>query len=453
MGPGERVLLLTSSTRDEMARRLAVPDDELLDEATSSIAVAPGGGPVRLAVIEPSARTLALARNVVARGTAWQGRSDLWFTAGPLLAAGKGKIAFLFPGFEPELEPRVDDVADHFRLGRPHLSGGDELVERSLDVIAVGRLLADALRHLGVTADVMAGHSLGEWTAMIVSGLYERTAIDEFVATLRPGMLDVPDLVYAALGCGADRALAAIAGLPDVALSHDNCPHQSVICGSRLSVDVAVERLRADQVMAQAMPFKSGFHSPMLAPYLGPVRASFDRLPIHRPSVPVWSATTVGPFPDDPAAVRDLVLRHLLEPVRFGPLTRRLHREGVRAFVQVGPGSLPGFVDDTLRDERYLAVTANVASRSGLAQLRRVAAALWTEGHDVRWDRLAASGTSRSGTATPSRTTVRLDLGNPLVRLNGATPRIVVPGLDVAGSDGAIMEAPLGRVGRPPGAF
>ena len=122
----------------------------------------------------PPTRTLALARKVVARGTPWQGRSDVWFTADPLLVNPTRKIAFLFPGFEPEFEPRVDDVADHFRLARPHLSGGDELVERSLDIIAVGRLLADALGRIGVTPDVMAGHSLGEWTAMIASGLYER---------------------------------------------------------------------------------------------------------------------------------------------------------------------------------------------------------------------------------------------------------------------------------------
>ena len=104
----------------------------------------------------------------------------MWFTADPLLVNPTTKIAFLFPGFEPEFEPRVDDVADHFRLARPNLSGGDELVERSLDIIAVGRLLADALGRIGVTPDVMAGHSLGEWTAMIASGLYDR-AVDRRV--------------------------------------------------------------------------------------------------------------------------------------------------------------------------------------------------------------------------------------------------------------------------------
>ncbi|MEA2974313.1 MAG: hypothetical protein QOG82_2771 [Actinomycetota bacterium] len=446
---GERVLLLAASTTDDLARQLAASDDDLLAAACVS-ATAPAGGPVRLAIVAPSIRTLALARKVVTRGTPWQGRSDLWFTVDPLLVNQTTKIAFLFPGFEPEFEPRVDDVADHFRMARPNLSGGDELVERSLDIIAVGRLLADALGRIGVRPDVMAGHSLGEWTAMIASGLYDRASIDEFVATLRPGVVEVPDLVYAALGCGAARATTAIAGLPDIAVSHDNCPHQSVICGSRRSVDLAVERLRADQVMARPMAFRSGFHSPMLAPYLQPVRDSFGRLPIHRPSVPVWSATTVGPFPDDPAAVRDLVIRHLLEPVRFGPLTRRLHADGVRAFVQVGPGSLPGFVDDTLGGRRYLAVTANVANRSGMAQLRRVAAALWTEGGDIRWDRLSAP---TAAAAAPSRTTVRLDLGTPLVRLNGSAPQITaaqITAAQITGSDGPTVDADLIESGGNP---
>jgi len=443
----ERVLLLTGSTAADLARQLDVADHDLLARATVAPAAPAGAsgpaGPARLALVAPTSRTLALARKVVARGTPWRGRSDVWFSADPLLVGG-ARIAFVFPGFEPDFEPDVDDVADHFRLARPVLGGGEELIERSVDIMAVGRLLAAALVRIGVAPDLLAGHSLGEWTAMIVAGLYDKDTVDGFVAALRQETLEVPDLVYAALGCGADVAARALEGLPDVAVSHDNCPHQSVICGAPASVDTAVERLRADRVLAQPMTFRSGFHSPMLAPYLDPVRAGFERLPVRRPETPVWSATSLAPFPDDPAAVRDLTLRHLLEPVRFGPLTRRLHEEGVRAFVQVGPGSLTGFVDDTLRDERYVAVAANVAGRPGMAQLRRTAAALWAEGLDVRWDRLAGADTTG---AAPSRTTVRLQLGTPLVRLNGSAPTLTLNGAGPASALGATGHPVVAELG------
>ena len=95
------------------------------------------------------------------------------------------------------------------------------------------------------------------------------------------------------------------------------------------------------------------------------------------------------------------MLRHLVEPVRFRELTQRLHETGIRAFVQAGPGSLTGFAEDTLRDLDFLTVAATVPQRDGLAQLRRVAAALWAHGLPVRIDRLetAATGTAITGTA------------------------------------------------------
>jgi phosphopantetheinyl transferase len=230
-------------------------------------------------------------------------------------------------------------------------------------------------------------------------------------------------VVFAALGCGADRAAAAIDGLEGVVVSHDNCPHQSIVCGDQAAVTAALDRLRQHGVGGQVLPFRSGFHSPMLAPYLGPIRDSVDRLPLRTPAIPVWSATTVAPYPTVDGAVRDLVVRHLVEPVRFGPLVARLAAEGARAFVQVGTGSLPGFIDDTLAGRDHLAVSANTPKRSGLDQLRRVAAALWTEGLAPRFDRLPRA--APPAPAEPRGRTVRLDLGAPLVRLGDSVVPLV----------------------------
>ncbi|OWY58719.1 hypothetical protein B7486_78460, partial [cyanobacterium TDX16] len=165
--------------------------------------------------------------------------------------------------------------------------------------------------------------------------------VDDFIASVDLDAVEVPDLVFAALGCGADQALAAIEGLDGIAVSHDNCPHQSVLCGTDAAVQQALARLGEQRVLGQVLPFRSGFHSPLLEPYLEPARRDVQRTPLAEPDLPVWSATTVAPYPDDPDEVRDLVIRHLVEPVRFRPLAERLHAEGVRAFVQVGVGSIP----------------------------------------------------------------------------------------------------------------
>lgn len=195
---------------------------------------------------------------------------------------------------------------------------------------------------------------------MVAAGMYRQDAADTFLDSLRPGSVKVPDLVYAALGCGTRRAEAALHGLDGVVVSHDNCPHQSVVCGAPAEVATVLERLKAEGVLGQELPFRSGFHTPMWEPYLGQVRAAFARLPLQRGTLPLWSATTCAPFPPEPEAVRELVVRHLLEPVRFRELTLRLYEDaGVRGFVTLGPGSLPGFIEDTLRDRPHYSVAAS----------------------------------------------------------------------------------------------
>ncbi|WP_129292912.1 type I polyketide synthase [Streptomyces lydicus] len=398
----ERTVLLAAHSPAELAEKLrsvgagaGAGEDagERVGGAGTGIPV--GDGPCRLALLGPTPQRRDLAAKILARGLPWRGRGEVWFTPspffGPYARETGARLAFVFPGLEAEPPPRVDDLADRMCLPRPAVSGGSGLVERAVDSLAVGRLLARALDRLGITPDLLTGHSLGEWTAMVVAGMYPPQAVDTFLGSLRPGSLAVPDLVYAALGCGAAQAAAALEGLERVAVSHDNCPHQSVICGAPEPLAEAVRRLAAQGVRAQEMPFRSGFHTPMWAPYLDQVGAAFDALPLRDPQVPVWSATTVAPFPEDPSEVRALVLRHLLEPVRFQHLTRRLYETGVRAFVQVGAGSLTGFIGDTLHGEDHLAVAAAGTRGGEEAQLLRTAVALWAEGIAPRWERLAPS--------------------------------------------------------------
>ncbi|MEA2504191.1 MAG: hypothetical protein QOG36_1234, partial [Actinomycetota bacterium] len=332
----------------------------------------------RLAIVDPTPERLALARKVIQRGSPWRGRNDVWFTNRPLLL--DGRIAFLFPGFEPEPLGNVDDIADRFGLLRPSIAGTGELVDQAVDIVAVGRLLAVALERLGITPHLLAGHSLGEWTAMIVSGMWKPEDGEDLDRLFRIGRTELPDAAYAALGCSAEQAAAAIGPLDGVVVSHDNCPHQSVVCGRPEHVDTLLATLRERGVLGQVVPFRSGFHSPMMAGFLEGNRPAFDALSLQQPSLPVWSATSVAPYPTDPAAVRDLVLRHLLEPVRFRELVEAMYLDGARAFVQVGAGSLMGFVHDTLGTREHLAIAALSTQHSGLAQLDRVAAALWVEG-------------------------------------------------------------------------
>ncbi|MDQ3901790.1 MAG: polyketide synthase dehydratase domain-containing protein, partial [Actinomycetota bacterium] len=417
----ERVLMLVGNTPAELAGQLAVSDSVLLDRDEPS--ACPSSGPCRLAIVGPSPRRLLLARRIVAQGKPWRGRDDIWFTTAPLHSpSAPAQLAFVFPGLEQEFHPRTDDVAEHFQLDRPRLGDNAALGQHAIGVLTVGRLLDAALRELGVVPDLVAGHSIGEWNAMNSAGIHPREAVEDVIASFDPATLRVPGLVFAALGCGADQAAEAISGVTGIVVSHDNCPHQSIICGDEAAVVSVLTRLQARGTSGQVLPFRSGFHSPMLEPYLRPILHTFASVPVHPSTIPVWSATTVDTYPDRPEDIRALVARHLLEPVRFGPLVRRLYEAGVRAFVQVGTGSLPAFVADTLTGLPHLAITANTAHRCGLDQLRRVAAALWVEGWAPRFDRLPSAATSIA--SPPTGHAMALGLGSPLIRLGPDGPTL-----------------------------
>ncbi|MER6563695.1 beta-ketoacyl synthase N-terminal-like domain-containing protein [Streptomyces sp. NPDC001027] len=418
----ERVLLLAADSPARLAALLDETDDTVRAAGLDPSRAHPDAGGTRLGIVEPTAKRLALARRAVAKKRAWHGRSDVWFRPGPLLGAGGGRLAFLFPGLEGDFTPQVDDVAAHFALPAPAVDGDrtGDVGRHGFGVVAVGRLLDSALRRSGIVPDAVAGHSVGEWTAMAAAGLYAGDEVDAFMAEFDPDTVAVPGLAFGAIGASAERVRAALrdeggarAGL---VLSHDNAPGQSMVCGPQTAVEDFVRAFRARGVLSQVLPFRSGFHTPMLKPHIGPIEAAAARFRLHAPHTPLWSGTTAAPFPADEDGVRSLFVRHLLEPVRFRQLAEALHAAGHTAYVQVGPGQLGSLVADTLSGRDHLVIAANSPHRTGLAQLRRVATALWTAGAAV--SPLLPTPSSAAGRRDARRRPpARLDLDGALVSL------------------------------------
>ena len=397
------------------------------------------GGPVRLALLDPTPERRDLARKVLDRGRPWRGKSDVWFAPRGLAHDG-GKLAFLLPGVEAAFAPKVDDLDGvPAAVAAAIAAPAHDLERRGLGVFALGHHLAGAL---GVRPDAIAGHSIGEWTGMVVSEMIAPDHAAAFVAGLVPGSLEVPDVVFAAVGCSAAGVEAALDGLDAIAVSHDNCPHQSIVCGRRDRVATAIARLAARGVLCQELPFRSGFHSPLFADYLAPHRRHLGALALQAPRVPLWSATTCAPYPADPDAIRALAIDHLVKPVRFRELTEALVESGVRAFVQLGVGSLASFVDDTLRTVEHLAIAAASAQHGGASQLARVRAALFADGFldDAAPRAETAAPAAPAAPAGPLR---RLAIGAPLVHLAGAVaPLTLDPALAAvaAGDDPVLAE-------------
>lgn len=410
--PLPQVRVIAAATQGELL-------DKLLREQWDQQA---GTGQWRLAIVEPSEKRIALAQKVVAAGHAWHGRSQIYFSREPLFfdskGTGKGKVAFLFPGVDSAFAPRAEDVAAYFKLPLPAhcetLDPAHSLLKVVQGLLGFNQFTCSIMQQLGVRADGMAGHSIGEWSAMTAAGMIAHGHADAAMAQLDFDTVSFPDLIFLSAACNLEIVQQAIEGLPDIVLSHDNCPHQTIICGKSASVAAAEARLREQSVLMQRLPIVSGFHSPFFATHLAQYRDFFLQVAMNEPLVPVWSATTTQPFPAGMAEKQQLALDHLVQPVRFRQLIENMYAAGFRGFVQLGTGSLSGFVQDTLKGKAHLAVNVNSEKHTGLEQLCHLSAALWVEGLQFDYQLL---GIADQVMPSQSKSSIKLRLGVPLLRL------------------------------------
>ena len=389
----EAVLRLAADSPEELLR--------LLDEPARA-SVDAGSGAFRIGVVGANDKRIAAARKVVAKvaaGGSWHGAGDIWCSFDPLLSAPGAKLAFLFPGLEADSDPKYADVARHFRLKRPRWSV-ETLSDRASSVSDLGLLLDTALRRIGVTPDAVAGHSVGEWTAMQSAGMYPRGSTTPLLTKYWPDGFPVPEVDFLLLGCGAEQAEELLVAEPELLISHDNAPRQTIVCGPPAAAARLAQQARDSGVVVRTLPFRSGFHTPLMEPYLGPFEQLVNDIELRKQEVPIWSATTAAPYPHTLEGVRELFLAHLVRPVRFREVVEGMYAAGVRAFVQLGAGQLGSFVGDTLGEQAHLVIGASSGVRSGLGQLRRVATALWVEGAKPRFDALELRRTTLQ-VATP----------------------------------------------------
>jgi acyl transferase domain-containing protein/phosphopantetheinyl transferase (holo-ACP synthase) len=393
-------------------------------------------GGTRLAIVASSLADLAKKLGMAADRLATDNckkikhASGIYFTTTPLAADG-GKLAFLFPGEGAQYPgmladlclqfPEVREVFDRAdrvqaATGRTELpsdliypqpvfdnaarlAAEAKLMELEPAVDSV--LIADAavfalLDGLGLKPDVSLGHSSGEYAAAIATGVLaigdSDDLIGQFSKDLRAcqargeasGDLVRAALLAAAADRGAVEALAAELNIAfDVAL--DNCPHQTVVAGA----PDEIERLRAEAtkrgMICEVLDFDRAVHTQAFQPYADELREVFTNLPFGEPANTLISCATGQPYPTDDEQLRRLFADQWALPVEFRRTIEKLHDDGVRLFVEVGPrGNLTAFADDILRGKPYLAVATDSPRRHGITALNHLVAQLSV--HGVQFD-------------------------------------------------------------------
>ena len=277
------------------------------------------------------------------------------------------KLAMVFPGQGSQSVgmlkaygglPEVDAVrAEAARaLGNDFLKLLDEGPAEQLDLtvntqpamVAAAVAAYRAWRALGGPEPALvAGHSLGEYSALVAAGALAFADVLPLVRYRAQAMQEaVPEgrgAMAAILGLGDDAARAACAEAAQgevVQAVNFNAPGQVVIAGHKAAVARAIDACKARGARrAMPLPVSAPFHSSLMQPAAERLKGYLEKVPISPPRVALVNNVDVE-TENDPARIRDALVRQAASPVRWAETIRRMAAEGVTHVLECGPGKV-----------------------------------------------------------------------------------------------------------------
>ena len=247
-------------------------------------------------------------------------------------------------------------------------------------LFAMEHAMARYLTSLGIHPVAMAGHSLGELTALCLAGVYsvedgfrivnERARCMDKVAAgnIDPG-------VMAAVDAPLELLKEMIQGEENIYIGNINSPNQIILSGNTDVVRNLGSRLKEMGYRSTLLRVSMAFHSPIMGAIHDELEAFVATIQIHPPQVPVLSNTTMALYPSDPAEIRRILMAHLESTVHWLDNVQTLWNDhGVRLFVEVGPGDIvSNLIADTLPEatciQTCLPSAEALTYRTALAQL------------------------------------------------------------------------------------
>ncbi|MFD8983743.1 SDR family NAD(P)-dependent oxidoreductase, partial [Streptomyces sp. NPDC059564] len=239
----------------------------------------------------------------------------------------------------------------------------------------------------GVRPDLVAGHSVGEFAAAHVAGVFSLEDAARLVAARGRLMQALPaGGVMVAVQASEDEVRELLAGHEHRAgIAAVNGPSAVVVSGSEDAVAAVVDRLSADGRKTKALSVSHAFHSPLMDPMLDDFRETVEGVAFGAPKLPVVSTLTGRPVPAQEFCSVDYWVRHVREPVRFADAVTSLADEGVTTFLEIGPGGvLTAMAQDSL-DQHAVTVPLLRTDRAEDLAVTTALAGLHVHGTPVDW--------------------------------------------------------------------
>lgn len=273
------------------------------------------------------------------------------------------KTAFVFPGQGAQYVGMGKDLYDNYPLARElMLQANEELGFALTDIMFEGsdedlrqtRVTQPAIFLHSVVAcrllnqirpDMVAGHSLGEFSALVIAGTLDMgdalRLVSERALAMQEACELCPGTMAAVLGMADDKVAEICQQIPDcVVAANYNCPGQVVISGSEVGVEQACKALKeAGAKRALKLPVGGAFHSPLMQPAAERLQKAIMNTPFYAPICPVYQNVSACAENDKHVIQRQL-LEQLTSPVRWTQSVQQMIADGATRFYEFGPGDV-----------------------------------------------------------------------------------------------------------------
>ncbi|MBQ5372168.1 MAG: ACP S-malonyltransferase [Rikenellaceae bacterium] len=272
--------------------------------------------------------------------------------------SGMGKDLYENVPTAKELFEKANEILG-FRITDIMFSGTDEELKQTfvtqpavfLHSVIMAKALGEEFK-----PDMVAGHSLGEFSALVAAGALEfedgLRLVAKRAATMQKACEAQPSTMAAVLGLDdktVEDICAQIEGV--VVAANYNCPGQLVISGSIEAVDAACEQLKAAGARrALRLPVGGAFHSPLMEPAKVELQEAIEAAPFKAPICPVYQNVDAKPY-TDPEQIKANLIAQLTAPVRWTYIVQNMLADGADSFVELGPGAvLQGLIKKVNRE-------------------------------------------------------------------------------------------------------
>jgi len=235
-----------------------------------------------------------------------------------------------------------------FRITEVMFRGSDEDLKQTkvtqpaifLHSVILAKTLGDSFK-----PDMVAGHSLGEFSALVANGTLDFSSALSLVFKRALAMQKACEL--------QESTMAAVLGLEDsivedicaetpgiVVAANYNCPGQLVISGELEAVKLACETLKTKGAKrALLLPVGGAFHSPLMEPAREELAAAIEQTNFHQPFCPVYQNVTATAV-TDPLAIKKHLIAQLTAPVKWTQTVKQMVADGASSFYEIGPGKV-----------------------------------------------------------------------------------------------------------------